>query len=112
MKATCCRSSPSRSRIGRPYSSRSSSAAARRVSAKAISRRCSRQSSASKNCAERCEFERATMEYAGHLAVLATSDAMLAQVLAAYRNLEQLLGWFRRREIPSNGLDLIAQDEF
>ena len=47
-KATCCRSSPSRWRTARRCSSRSSSARARRASARATSRRCSRRSSGSR----------------------------------------------------------------
>ena len=50
-RATCCRSSPSRSATGRRCSSRSSSATARAASATATSRRCSRRSSASRRCA-------------------------------------------------------------
>ena len=47
-KVTCCRSSPSRCRIGRRSSTRSSSARARAASARAISRRSSRPSNASR----------------------------------------------------------------
>ena len=47
-RATCCRSSPSRSATGRRCSSRSSSATAPAASAKATSRPCSRRSSASR----------------------------------------------------------------
>ena len=47
-RATCCKFSPSRSRIGRRCSSRSSSGTARAASARAISRRCSRPSSANR----------------------------------------------------------------
>ena len=46
--ATCCRSSPSRCRTGRPSSTRSSNDTAPRASAPATSRRCSRRSSASR----------------------------------------------------------------
>ena len=46
--ATCCRSSPSRSRTGRRCSTRSSSARARGASARGTSRRCSRRSSGSR----------------------------------------------------------------
>ena len=48
-RATCCRSSPSRSATARRCSSRSSSATARAASATATSRRCSRPSSASRS---------------------------------------------------------------
>ena len=47
-RATCCRSSRSRSATGRRCSSRSSSATARAASARGTSRRCSRRSSASR----------------------------------------------------------------
>ena len=49
--ATCCRSSPSRSRTGPPCSSSLSSGTARRGSARATSRRCSRQSNANRPAA-------------------------------------------------------------
>ena len=50
-KATCCRSSRSRWRIGRHCSTKSSSAKAAAVSAKATSRRCSKPSSANRSFA-------------------------------------------------------------
>src|SRR5579875_1432835 len=51
-KATCCRSSPSRWRIAQLCFTRSSSGRAAAVSARVISRRCSKPSNASRLCAE------------------------------------------------------------
>ena len=53
MRAICSRSSPSRSRIGRPSSSRSSSGAGRKALARGTSRPCSKPSSASRRAGER-----------------------------------------------------------
>ncbi len=55
---TCCRSSPSRFKTGRPSSSRSSSAKAASRSVKGTSRRSSFRSSASKKSEERCSYRR------------------------------------------------------
>ena len=54
-KVICCKSSPSRSRIGRRSFSRSFSAGARTHSAKEISRPSSKPSNASRRPAETCE---------------------------------------------------------
>ena len=55
-KATCCSSSPSRSRIVRRCSSRSSSGRGVAASARGTSRRSSRRSSASRRSAETCDW--------------------------------------------------------
>src|SRR5207253_7685868 len=63
MKVICCKSLPSRWKIGRRSSSRSFNAKARRVSAKAISKRCLKRSSANKPHEGICKKEDSKMPY-------------------------------------------------
>jgi hypothetical protein len=52
------------------------------------------------------------MEYTDHIRCLATLDPALAEELAGFTSLEQVLPWMMRRGLPSDGLDVLAQDEY
>lgn len=52
------------------------------------------------------------MEYKEQISELARSHPCLAEELATFVNLAQVLGWIKRKRFDFASLDLVTQDEF
>jgi len=55
---------------------------------------------------------RQELEYADHVAALRRQDAALADDLAAFTGVGQVVEWMQRRGLAQARVDLIGQDEF
>ncbi len=52
------------------------------------------------------------MDYPDHLRRLEAGDPALARELAGFTSLPHVLAWLARRGWPTEGLDVLAQDEY
>ena len=117
-KATCCRSSPSRSATGRRCSSRSSSGTARAASARATSRRCSRRSSANRRTRHLVSIavnRRSTQPRWNTTTMFSACESIgrVSQIEFTGRDsIEHVLDWMQRRGFPPGSVDMVEQDEF
>jgi hypothetical protein len=51
-------------------------------------------------------------EYADHVELLRSTAADLAEEVASFRSVEQVLQWMKRRGLTQNAVDLVGMDEF
>ncbi len=52
------------------------------------------------------------MNYEEHVQHLACQDPALARAVGRFTSLEHVLPWMMREGLPSDGLDVLAQDEY
>jgi hypothetical protein len=52
------------------------------------------------------------MEYADHVAILRREDSALADELAAFIGVGQIVDWMKQRGLAQTRVDMVGQDEF
>jgi hypothetical protein len=52
------------------------------------------------------------LSYADHLRILCTDDPRLAEELAAFHRVEDVLEWMQQRALCQTAVDIVGQDEF
>jgi len=52
------------------------------------------------------------MEYLDYVETLANTEPQLAQDIAHFNTLENVMAWMRRHDLPLGSIDLVTQDEF
>jgi hypothetical protein len=52
------------------------------------------------------------LDYAGHVQALRADSAELAEEVASFRGVEDVLQWMKRRDLTRTAVDLLAMDEF